>query len=155
MQRWVGHFLKAQCCDMWRQEQGFKITLHIKEIDVARRATPLLGERTAVGQTGQTPGLLETRDRRSALPAAVSRKKQRPISKTRTRPCVRLEVGAEVGNQPTEQVGAHHAHLAGNRVGQTDGRGVGREIGFPGVFNESVIDDFQKAASSAPGGAVP
>ncbi len=56
------------------------------------------------------------------------------------------EVGHQIRNQAAQKGRPHHGHLAGNRVGQADQIGVGREVQFPGLFDEGEIDHFLIAA---------
>ena len=44
--------------------------------------------------------------------------------------------------QRTDQTRAHHAHLAGDRVEQTDLAGVTSQIALPAFFDKAVVDGF-------------
>ena len=80
-----------------RRQQRFDFALDVEEIDVARSASPLFGEGTAVSQSRRfstADGNLRPGCR------VVSRKKQRPVSNTRTRLCLRFRLVTTLATSP-------------------------------------------------------
>ena len=57
---------------------------------------------------------------------------------------VGLAVGVELDDlqERADQARAHHTHLAGDRVEQTDRVGIARQIALPGFFDKAVVDGF-------------
>ena len=126
-----------------RKEQRLKVCLQIEEIDTAAGLSPLLRAGETTRQRSQADGLVKTvygLTRRATVKTAPDLEDTHPAGLT-------LAVGGQVGDQAADQRRAHHAHLAGNRVGQTHRIGVAGEVLLPGLFDEGEVDDLLELAT--------
>ena len=120
------------------EEQRLEVGLDVEEIDVAIGLAPLLGLHGARRQRGNAHRLVVAVDR---LAGGVVGKAAADLEDPHA-VGLALAVGDHVGHQATDQRGAHHAHLAGDGVGEAHRVGVAGEVLLPGLLDEGEVDDF-------------
>ncbi len=130
---------KAQ---LTRRQPGFQITLEVIEICIARGFTPLHGHDRAGTQHGQTLRLGKAWHGLGVgctQEGAADFENAYPLGTT-------LEIEGQGVDQAADEAATHDTKLAGNRIGQLYGAGIGIKISFPLSFDEAVVDHFKVVA---------
>ena len=133
---------------MQRREQHLHIGFEIIKIDQPERFAPLLFSDAAEGQRRNPHRLRDTRDAQFAVLHVRCAQEYAPEFEDPHARGFAIDVVARVIDQATNEAGAHDAHLTGDRIKQSQRRGVGSEVRFPGFGDEAEIDHFLEISIS-------
>ena len=128
-----------------RAARASQVALGVEEIDARRPSRPLLGQARAEGEARDALGL-HGEVGRVGLEAAPD------LEEAHAR-LAAVQVRSQRVHQSAQQRRAHHAHVARDRIGEANRRGVAREVALPLLGNEAVADDLLVAERGGMRGA--